>query len=113
MAINELFTCAARCAIFRARTVVPSRAMNELERRRQFLVQTPFFGGLDGASLDRVIGMLVERCYDAGALVFREGEQGRSMFIVHEGELFQSQSGESGRQVKLMRLNPGDFFGET
>jgi len=31
------------------------------DQRKQFLVQTPFFGGLDGPSLDHVIEMLVER----------------------------------------------------
>jgi CRP/FNR family transcriptional regulator, cyclic AMP receptor protein len=87
--------------------------MDELERRKGFLEQTPFFGGLDGASLDRVIAMLVERTYPEGEAVFREGEPGRSMYIVHEGALMTWQSGESGRQVKLMRLEPGDFFGET
>src|SRR5262245_13383001 len=89
------------------------KGMDEAERRREFLEQTPFFGGLDRAQLDRVIAMLVEHAIDDGATVFREGESGKSMYIVREGQLMSSQSGESGRQVKLMRLEPGDFFGET
>ncbi len=86
--------------------------MEEAERRRRFLEQTPFFGGLDGAALDRVIAMLVEHTYLLGDPVFREGEPGRSMYVVREGQLMKWQSGDSGRQVKLMRLEPGDFFGE-
>jgi CRP/FNR family transcriptional regulator, cyclic AMP receptor protein len=81
--------------------------------RKAFLVRTPFFGGLDDAALDRVIAMLVERPFPVGAVVFREGEQGRSMYIVRSGELVKCQSGESGRSVRLMRFRPGDFFGET
>jgi CRP-like cAMP-binding protein len=57
--------------------------------------------------------LLKERVFAVGSTVFREGEQGRSMYIVHSGELLMTQAGESGHVVKLMRLRPGDFFGET
>jgi CRP-like cAMP-binding protein len=84
-----------------------------LDERKEFLVRTPFFGGLEEEALDAVIQMLRECEYPTGSTVFREGEQGRSMYIVHSGELMKSQSGESGRSVRLMRFQPGDFFGET
>jgi CRP-like cAMP-binding protein len=80
---------------------------------KEFLSRTPFFGGLQDQALERVIAMLVERQFAVGATVFREGEQGRSMYIVHSGELLARQCGTSGRVLKLMRLKPGDFFGET
>ena len=83
--------------------------MSELE---DFLVRTPFFGGLAEAPLATVISMLVERTFEAGAAVFREGEDGRAMYIVHSGELISTQAGESGHEVRLMRYGPGDFFGE-
>ena len=82
----------------------------ELER---FLVGTPFFGGLAGDALSRLASMLKERELPAGTSVFSEGEQGRSMYIVEEGNLVVCRSGESGRRVKLTRLGRGDFFGET
>jgi CRP/FNR family cyclic AMP-dependent transcriptional regulator len=79
---------------------------------KAFLVATPFFGGLLDASLDLLIAMLVERHYATGATVFAEDEQGRSMYIVHSGELIVCKKGESGRVVRMSRLGPGDFFGE-
>jgi CRP/FNR family cyclic AMP-dependent transcriptional regulator len=79
---------------------------------KTFLVATPFFGGLDDAQLDRLMGMLVERRYAAGDRVFVEGDQGRSMYIVHSGELLVCKAGESGRTVRMSHLGPGDFFGE-
>ena len=79
---------------------------------KAFLVATPFFGGLSDASLDLLISMLVERRFDAGATVVAEGEPGRSMYIVHAGELVVSKLGESGRAVRMRGLGPGDFFGE-
>ena len=56
--------------------------------------------------------MMIERGFDAGATVVAEGEQGRSMYVVHSGELVVSKLGESGRAVRLASLGPGDFFGE-
>jgi len=85
-------------------------ATAELQR---FLTGTPFFGGLDDDGLGRVSRMLVERTLPAGAKVFREGETGRSMFILVSGQVLMTRTAESGMQVKLVRLGRGDFFGET
>lgn len=79
---------------------------------KAFLVSTPFFGGLSDASLDLLISMLMERCFDIGAIVVSEGEPGRSMYVVHTGELAVSKHGKAGREVCMARLGPGDFFGE-
>ena len=83
--------------------------MSEL---KEFLTRTPFFGGLPDETMNRLVKMLVERSYQAGAEVFREGEQGKSMYVVHSGELVANQSGGSGGRVRLMRFFEGDFFGE-
>src|SRR5215475_15275567 len=79
---------------------------------KAFLSATPFFGGLSDASLDLLISMLVERRFEIGATVVAEGEPGRSLFIVHSGELVVSKLGISGAVVRMTRLKPGDFFGE-
>ena len=79
---------------------------------KAFLLATPFFGGLSDASLDLLVSMLVERRFDAGATVFAEGEPGRSMFIVHSGQLVVSKRADGGRVLRMSGLAPGDFFGE-
>ncbi len=79
---------------------------------KAFLVATPFFGGIPDASLDLLVSMLVERRFDAGATVVTEGEPGRSMFVVHSGELVVSRLGNSGRAIRMTGLAAGDFFGE-
>src|SRR5262249_57079195 len=68
---------------------------------KAFLLSTPFFGGLSDASLDLVVSMLVERRFDVGATVVAEVEPGRSMFIVHSGELVVSKLGNSGRVIRM------------
>jgi CRP/FNR family transcriptional regulator, cyclic AMP receptor protein len=79
---------------------------------KSFLMATPFFGGLLDASLEKVIGMLVERRFAEGATVVSENDEGRSMYVVEEGELVVSKKSGSGRIVRISRLGPGDFFGE-
>jgi CRP-like cAMP-binding protein len=79
---------------------------------KAFLLATPFFGGLSDASLDLLVSMMVERSFGAGATIVAEGEPGRSMFIVHSGELVVSRLGDSGRSIWMSALEPGDFFGE-
>jgi CRP-like cAMP-binding protein len=79
---------------------------------KAFLIATPVFGGLSDASLDVLASMLVERRFEVGATVAAEGEPGRSMFIVHSGELVVSKLGDSGRVIRIAHLAPGDFFGE-
>ena len=79
---------------------------------KAFLLATPFFGGLSDASLDLVVSMLVERHFDVGATIVAEGEPGRSMFVVHSGELMVRKLGDSGRVIRMAGLGPGDFFGE-
>jgi len=79
---------------------------------KAFLLATPFFGGLSDASLDLLVSMLVECCFDAGATVVAEGEPGRSMFVVHSGELVVSRRADGEHVINMARLEPGDFFGE-
>jgi CRP/FNR family transcriptional regulator, cyclic AMP receptor protein len=79
---------------------------------KAFLLATPFFGGLSDTSLDLLISMLVQRRVEVGATVVAEGEPGRSMFVVHSGELAVSKLARSGQIIRMARLEPGDFFGE-
>ena len=79
---------------------------------KAFLLGTPFFGGLSDASLDLLVPMLAERRFDIGATVIAEGEPGRSMFIVHSGELVVRKLADSGRVIRMAGLGSGDFFGE-
>ena len=79
---------------------------------KAFLLATPFFGGLSDASLDLLVSMLVERRFGDGDTVVAEGEPGRSMFIVHSGQLGVSKLAASGCAIRMAGLDPGDFFGE-
>lgn len=83
------------------------------ESLKQFLSRTPFFGGLEDAALTRLVDMLVPKALPAGAEVFKEGDAGRSMYIIASGEVVMCKTMDSGHRVRLVRLGKGDIFGET
>jgi CRP-like cAMP-binding protein len=79
-----------------------------VDELKDFLSRTPFFAGLWDRGLEWVAQTLVERDYPAGAVVFAEGEDGASMYVVKSGRLVARQ----GRCTELMQLGTGDFCGE-
>src|SRR5579871_5796514 len=81
------------------------------EDLREFLSKTAFFGALEDGSLDRLIRMLTERSFNRGETVFKEGETGRSMYIVRTGQLVAVRAA-SASAVRLRHFHSGDFFGE-
>lgn len=85
----------------------------EFDALKTFLARTPFFGGLDDEELDRVARMCHARDLPQGADVFLQGDTGRSMYVIVSGEVLMTHRGSHGLECKLVRLLPGDFFGET
>ncbi len=77
-----------------------------------FLRSVPVFGGLEGDSLAHVVHTLDEREFRKGEYVFNEGELGRTMYVVREGEVEVLRRNEHGIRVPIVRLGPGECFGE-
>jgi CRP-like cAMP-binding protein len=51
------------------------------------------------------------REFPAGSVVFREGETGKTMYVIQSGRIRITKALPSGSRV-LAVLSPGDFFGE-
>ena len=82
------------------------------EAFRMFLRSAPVFGGLEGRSLESVINVLREQSVPAGYTIFGEGELGRTMYVLYKGEVEIRRTASSGHQVSIVRLGPGECFGE-
>jgi CRP-like cAMP-binding protein len=69
----------------------------------------PLFDGLSAGELADVAAILHRREYDAGEVLFRQGNPGVGMYIVREGavEILDETTGDT-----LAELSDGDFFGE-
>lgn len=77
-----------------------------------FLRGVPVFGGLEGRSLQRIVDVLDEQTFPVGATIFNEGELGRTMYVLREGEVEVLRASSSGKNVPIVRLGPGETFGE-
>lgn len=77
-----------------------------------WLPSIAIFGGLEPPTLNRIIAMLGEHRFEPGAEVCTQGEAGRAMFLVRSGEVLVCRDGEDGHRVKMIRMGPGEFFGE-
>lgn len=77
------------------------------------LQRVPLFKVLTEDDLTFLASQLNIRRFTAGQRVVSQGDPGESMFIVGEGMLQVSISGENDTDVDVATLEPGDFFGET
>ena len=50
--------------------------------------------------------------YRKSEVIFEEGSTGSEMYLIHRGKVLLSVRQDETRQVPLLVLNPGDFFGE-
>lgn len=69
------------------------------------------FAGLSGRLLGLLATRLFEKTYAAGEVIFRQGDPGRGLFIVVEGEV-QVVRSNSGREEHLATFGSGTTFGE-
>lgn len=88
----------------RSGAIDPSRlveALADVERRMKMLTRgarrialpktgdlcrhTPLFEGLDAVAIQQVAGLTVEKVFAPGDILFRQGDQGESMFIIARG----------------------------
>jgi CRP/FNR family cyclic AMP-dependent transcriptional regulator len=82
------------------------------EAEKAFLRTVPIFGGLEEAPLERLLGMFREVDLPVGEEACGEGENGRNMFVVREGEVEVVLTTAHGERVPIVRLGAGDCFGE-
>jgi CRP/FNR family cyclic AMP-dependent transcriptional regulator len=82
------------------------------EAVRRFLREIPIFGGLEGRRLESVLGVLSEMRFPARAAIVQEGELGRTMHVLVSGEVEVRRRSSAGKEIPIVRLSPGECFGE-
>jgi CRP-like cAMP-binding protein len=70
------------------------------------------FGGLTDEDLRHLVATLQVLTPPPGEILFREGDQGRDMFVVLEGEVEVLKRSKTGADARVAMLGPGDWFGE-
>jgi CRP/FNR family transcriptional regulator, cyclic AMP receptor protein len=75
------------------------------------LRQLPLFAKLSRAELRVVDGLLHERRYLKGEVIFDEGEEGQTVYVIISGRVLICRQGEP-ETGKITELEPGVVFGE-
>src|ERR687896_2355472 len=76
------------------------------------LARVPVFDELGPDDLRRVADLTVPRRFEPGEVVFREGDDSDTCYIVRSGHARAVREHADGRQITLATFGPGDFFGE-
>jgi CRP/FNR family transcriptional regulator len=78
----------------------------------ELLGRVPVFDQLGEAELRRVADVAVPRRFAAGEVVFREGDDSDTCYVVDSGHARALREHADGRQITLATFGPGDIFGE-
>jgi CRP/FNR family transcriptional regulator len=76
------------------------------------LGHVPVFEALETDDLERVAQVAVPRSFEAGQVVFREGDDSDTCYVVSTGHARAVRSHSDGRTITLATFGPGDIFGE-
>jgi CRP-like cAMP-binding protein len=81
------------------------------DHRSAVLAHVPLFAGLEPPAIHEVATTAHVRDVPAGHILFSEGDEATSFFVVHSGSVKLSQLAATGHTVVLRLLGPGDPIG--
>jgi len=82
------------------------------EETIELLHRVPAFSTLGEEDLAAVAAVAVPRRLAAGEMVFREGDESNTCYIVRSGRARAVREHADGRSLSLAHFGPGDIFGE-
>ena len=77
-----------------------------------FLASISLFQQLDDDERSVLASAMLERAAKVGDVLFKAGDPGDSMFIVHTGQVELFVKDKAGQKIVLHVAEPGEFFGE-
>jgi CRP/FNR family transcriptional regulator, cyclic AMP receptor protein len=76
------------------------------------LREIPLFKGLDDNVLEALERVSTIKTFPKNTILFSEGDQSDSFYIIRSGKVNVGINDEEGREVILSILGPGEYFGE-
>jgi CRP/FNR family transcriptional regulator len=81
-------------------------------RAAQVLSAIPSFAGLDAATLEAVAKAATPRHFDAGQVIYLEGEPATTLYVLESGWVRATRMSPDGREQALSVLRPVEIFGD-
>jgi CRP/FNR family transcriptional regulator, cyclic AMP receptor protein len=79
----------------------------------EFLTEVPLLTGMTGEELREIIAACELRKYEAGEVIFAEGEDARELYILLEGQVRLRLPELRLEGTEIMEVGPKDVFGES
>ena len=71
-----------------------------------------FFDDLNEGELEILAGVMGRKHYKPGDMVFKENEDGDSLYVIKKGEVKACKTSPDGELLTLVLMKDGDIFGE-
>jgi CRP/FNR family transcriptional regulator, cyclic AMP receptor protein len=84
-----------------------------LADKKALLRSHPFFTGLDGQIVERLVPYALTRKVKRGTLLFRKGDAGSNLYAVCAGAVRVSAPSDQGKDAIFNLFVPGEIFGEV
>lgn len=82
------------------------------EHEASCIEHVPIFASLTHEESMEIIEIASSRIFEKGAWVYRAGDEGGTLFILHTGLVKLFRLNASGKEQVLRLVGPGSFFGE-
>ncbi|MFZ5943095.1 MAG: Crp/Fnr family transcriptional regulator [Bacillota bacterium] len=82
-------------------------------KNQAFLKKVGLFKDLDDNLLNLISGVIEEKSFPKGKIIFMEGDPGSALYFVKSGKVKISKVSETGREIIIHILGTGDIFAEV
>jgi CRP/FNR family transcriptional regulator, cyclic AMP receptor protein len=82
------------------------------EETASLLARTEVFEDLEERELSEVAQVAVPRSWERGEVIFREGDNGDTCYLLRSGAVLLTREHQDGRMIALAELRSGAMFGE-
>ena len=74
--------------------------------------RAPLFAALDDEAARALLSQMGPTRLERGDILFREGDQGDTLYVIGEGKVKLGRTSTDGRENLIAILGPGEMFGE-
>ena len=76
------------------------------------ITRVPIFSNLTYDEMREVARITSEKTYEKGEMIYTAGDNGQSLYVIHEGKVKITRVAESGKEQVIRVLGAGEFLGE-
>ena len=93
--------------------IVKDSAQHKREKYEEFLQHVSILQNMDSYERSKLSDAIVEKWFEEGEYVIREGEQGDIFYLIMSGQAVATKTLEPGKPpVNVHNYTEGDYFGE-